>query len=57
MIAAILTTGGFLVLCSQFLYEVFQTHLLFKNQQTQDQALAVYIFGGILLMAGLFLLM
>ena len=56
MIAAILTTSGFLVLCGQFLYEVFQTHLLFKNQQTQDQALAVYIFGGIMLMAGLLLL-
>jgi hypothetical protein len=53
MTAYILTAGGFLILSGQFLYEAFQTHSLLKKNQPADQAVAIYILGGIMLMAGL----
>jgi hypothetical protein len=55
MTAYLLTAGGFLILSGQFLYEAFQTHSLMKKTQPSDQAVAIYIFGGIMLMAGLIL--
>jgi hypothetical protein len=53
MTAYILTAGGFLILSGQFLYEAFQTHSLLKKNQPANQAVAIYLLGGIMLMAGL----
>jgi hypothetical protein len=50
MIAYVLAAGGFLTLCGQFLYEVWG-----PRKQTQDQATAIYVFGGLMFLGGILL--